>query len=471
MRSNCPWLPVTLACLAAGLSVESGEVSAVAAVENARVNVSAVIAPTVVRVTAAVKSLRRDETHLFDRPDPFDEFSRKFFGEQRKQQNYPLGVGSGVVFDPSGLILTNEHVVHGQKEATVRLESGEVLKAQVLGTDSRVDLAVLKVDAKRELPAAKFGRGEDVKMGQSVFAFGHPFGVGEDPQPTLTNGIVSAVGRTLRPGGDHRALTDLIQTDAAINPGNSGGPLANIRGEVIGIAVAIFTMSKGHQGLAFAIPLDDKHKGIIKTLGAGKKVERGRIGLAVKEMTPDLAKKLGVAPGAGVLVDRVATNGPAAKAGLEKGDVLVAIDGKKPQTTYAFRILAESLAPGQTVEVEVLRKGQPVKMKLVVGRRDVSRLRHSRYGPKAWRGMEVDQIADAQIRKYGLKIHRGVVVTRVHPGSPAQAAGLREGTVIEKLNDQPVETVEQFREMIRGVGRDDALFVTNDGIKLLKVEK
>ena len=471
MRTNCPWLPVTLACFAAVLSVECGEPPTVAALKEAQIDVGQVVSPTIVRVTAAVKSLRRDETHLFNRPDPFDEFSRKFFGEQRKQQNYPLGVGSGVIYDASGLILTNEHVVHGQKEATVRLESGEVLKAQVLGTDSRVDLAVLKVDAKRDVPAAKFGRGEDVKMGQSVFAFGHPFGVGEDPQPTMTNGIVSAVGRTLRPGGDHRALTGLIQTNAAINPGNSGGPLVNIRGEVIGIAVAIFTMSKGHQGLAFAIPMDDKHKGIIKTLSAGKKVERGRIGLAVKELMPDLAKKLGVEPGAGVLVDRVAKGGPAAKAGLRVGDVLASMAGKKAKTSYELRILAETLTPGQTVEVEVLRDGESVKMKLVVGRQDTSRLRHSRYGPKAWRGMEVDQIGDAQIRKYGLKIHRGVVVTRVHPASPAQAAGVREGIVIQKLNDQPVETVEQFREMIRGVGRDDALFVTNDGIKLLKAEK
>ena len=452
-------------------ALHSGEAPVVEAFENAFVKVCEEFAPKVVRVTAEVKSLRRDELHLFDRPDPFQDFSRKFFGEQRERYSYPLGVGSGVIYDPSGLILTNEHVVSGQKTAKVRLESGELLVAEVLGSDSRVDLAVLKIDAKRELPAAKLGRAERVKVGQFVLAFGHPFGVGEDPQPTMTKGHVSATGRTLRPRGDHRALMNLIQTDAAVNPGNSGGPLVNLHGEVIGINVAIFTQSKGSQGIAFAVPMDDRAKSIIKTLSVGKKVERGAIGIQAKDLNPSLAKKLGVKALDGVLVDSVRKGGPADKAGIQRGDVLVGIDGKKPKTTYELRIVIEALTPGRNVDLDVLREGKPLRLKMEVGRRDLRRAARSRYGPRAWRGMEVSQIGDPLIQKYGLKVQRGVVVTRVHPSSPAHGAGLREGMVIEKLNDRPVETAEQFRDMAAGAGRDDALIVTDAGIKLLKAEK
>lgn len=464
-------LATGLAAVVFASTVDCGEAAGVEALENAFVRVCEELAPKVVRVTAEVKTLRRDELHLFDRPDPFQDFSRKFFGEQRELYSYPLGVGSGVIYDASGLILTNEHVVSGQKTAKVRLESGELLTAQVAGSDSRVDLAVLKIDAKRELPAATLGRAEDVKVGQFVFAFGHPFGVGEDPQPTMTQGHVSAMGRTLRPRGDHRALMNLIQTDAAINPGNSGGPLVNLRGEVIGINVAIFTQSKGSQGIAFAVPMDDRSKSIIKTLSVGKTVERGAIGVQAKDLDPDLANKLGVKALSGVLVDGIRKGGAADKAGLKQGDVLVAIDGKKPKTAYELRIIVEALAPGKPVGLDVVRDGKPLKLTLNVGRRDVSRAGRSQYGPKAWRGMEASQIGDPLIQKYGLKVQRGVVVTRVHPGSPAHKAGIREGMVIEKLNDRPVETAEQFRDLAAGVGDDDALIVTNAGIKLLKVEK
>ena len=447
------------------------ELNVLAALEDGFVKVCAAVSPAVVRVTAAVKTLRRDEMYLFDRPDPFDEFNRKFFGEQRKRQDYPLGVGSGVIYNPSGLILTNEHVVSGQTEATVRLESGQVLKAKVLASDDRVDLAVLKVEAEQKLPAAQLGKAEDVRVGQFTLAFGHPFGVGEDPQPSVTRGQVSAVGRVLKPRGDHRALTNLIQTDAAINPGNSGGPLVNIRGEVIGINVAIFTMSKGNQGIAFAIPMDERIKAVVNTLSAGKQVERGYVGLRVKDITPDLAKSLGVEAQRGVLVDGVTPKGPASKAGIKKGDILLSLDGKKVDGAYELRALADGLRPGQSVEAEVLRAGKTPKLELVVGRRSRAWVQRSRYGPKAWRGMEVSQIGDPLIRKFGLKVTRGVVVTRVHPGSPAHAAGVREGAVIEKLNDRPVGTTEQFRSLTRGVGRDDALLITNNGHRLLKAEK
>ena len=452
------------------LAAPAAQVSVVEALENAFVKVCDDVSPAVVRVTAAVKKLRRDESNLFNRPDPFEDFNRRFFGEKDGDRSYPLGVGSGVVYDPSGLILTNEHVVSGQQEATVRLESGEVFKAKVLGSDSRVDLAVLKIDAERQLAAATLGQAEQVKVGQFVIAFGHPFGVGQDPQPSRTMGHVSALGRTLTPRGDHRALTGLIQTDAAVNPGNSGGPLVDLRGQIVGINVAIFTMSKGSQGIAFAIPMDKRTHDTIAKLSEGGKVERGYVGVRTQEITPDLAKKLGGKPQAGLLVDHVGKKTPAEEAGLKRGDVLLAINKKKVAHLHEFRILAESLRPGDTVPLEVLRDGKPLSLTLKVGRKDIGRLLVSRYGPKAWRGLEVEQIGDPQIRKYKLDVLTGVIVTKVHPESPAHAAGLREGLVIQKFNDRPVETVEQLRDFARGAGRDDALILTNDGHKLIKAE-
>ncbi len=469
---HLPFKPIVCAAALFALCgrATAGEPSFIDALDNAFVKVCADVSPAVVRVTAAVKKLHRDEGLLFERPDPFEDFNRKFFGEKNNKSPYPLGIGSGLIFDPSGLILTNEHVVSGQTEATVRLESGEVFKAKVLGSDSRVDLAVLKIDAGRELKAAKFGEAEKVRVGQFVIAFGHPFGVGQDPQPSRTMGHVSALDRMLTPRGDHRALTGLIQTDAAVNPGNSGGPLVNLRSEVIGINVAIFTMSKGSQGIAFAIPMSEGIKDIIDKLSRGLQIARGYVGLRTKELTPDLAKTLGVKAQSGVLVDLVAKGSPAEKAGLKRGDVLLSINKKKFRSGYEFRVLAESLHPGDKVPVEVLRDGKTVPLTLTVGRKDVKRLMISRFGPKAWRGLEVEQINDGHVRKFGLKVQRGVVVTKVHVGSPAHAAGFREGMVVQEFNKRPVETVEQFKDFARGAGSDDALIVTNDGYMVLKAK-
>ncbi len=462
------FLLIVLSC--AGARAAPAPRSFVDQLDDAFAKVCEEVSPTVVRVTAAVKPVRQGGDYLFDRPDPFEQFNREFFGEKKPQRSYPMGIGSGVIFDPSGLILTNEHVVAGQKEATVRLESGEVFKAKVLGADPRVDLAVLKIDAGRPLAAAKFGDAEKARVGQFVIAFGHPFGVGEDPEPSRTVGHVSALGRTLRPRGDRRALTGLIQTDAAINPGNSGGPLVNLHGEVIGINVAIFTLSKGNQGIAFALPMNKANKDIISKLQKGLKIERGYVGVRVKELTPDLAKKLGVKPNSGVLADLVVKGSPADKAGLRRGDVLTGLNHKRLRSGYQFRVAAESLRPGQKATLDILRGGKPLTLQIVVGKKSAARLRISRFGPKAWRGLEVAPIDDDLVRKYRLPVQQGVVVTKVHDGSPALAAGLREGQVIQEFNRKPVRTVEQFKDFDRGAGRDDVLLLTNDGFKLLKAK-
>ncbi|MBM4049365.1 MAG: trypsin-like serine protease, partial [Planctomycetes bacterium] len=214
-----------------------------ASLEDAFVQVSAKISPAVVTVNAVVTGERGKEGNIFRQESPFEEFRRRFYGEKPRTEPLPLGLGSGVLFDPDGYIVTNEHVVADAQQVTVLLAGGEQYPATIRGTDPRLDLAVLKIDAGRPLPTVELGDAARLKVGQFVLAFGHPWGIEADPQPTVTVGHVSALGRSLQAEHDQRRLSGLIQTDAALNPGNSGGPLADLSGKVVGINVAIFSTS------------------------------------------------------------------------------------------------------------------------------------------------------------------------------------------------------------------------------------
>ncbi|MBI2495677.1 MAG: trypsin-like peptidase domain-containing protein, partial [Candidatus Omnitrophica bacterium] len=312
--------------------------------------------------------------------EPFEDFFRQFYGDVPDRELRRFGLGSGVVIDQGGLILTNEHVVADAEKITVTLADGRDFVGTVKGKDARSDLAVVKIDAKK-LPVAALGDSSTVKTGQWAVALGNPFGlIGAGPsvralgaEPTLTVGVVSALNRQLPrvsrsdPRSD-RDYAGLIQTDAAINPGNSGGPLLNLQGEVIGVNVAIFTSSRGFEGIGFAIPIN-KAKGILSTLIEGKKVVYGWLGIQIQDITDDVAEYYGLTDREGVLVYQVLPESPASKGGMKDGDIVKAYDGRPIHHSRELIEMVSGTQSGRRASVDILRDGKRQTLQVEVGER------------------------------------------------------------------------------------------------------
>jgi serine protease Do len=297
----------------------------------------------------------------------FDKFFKDFFESAPQREFKARGLGSGIIIDPEGYVLTNEHVVKRATKINVTLPDGQKFDAKVLGTDSRIDVALLKVDA-HDLPWAKLGNSDDVKIGEWVIAIGNPFGyVLQNTEPTVTVGVVSALKRSLRESPE-KTYTNLIQTDAAINPGNSGGPLVDIDGEVIGINVAIYTTSGGYQGIGFAIPINSA-KRVIEQLKRGEKIQYGWLGVSIQKMTSELADYFGLEAPRGALVASVLENSPAEKAGIKSGDIIVRFDGVEIKTVEDLLDRVASAPVGKTVSVTVLRDKKPLELQVKIGNR------------------------------------------------------------------------------------------------------
>jgi len=312
----------------------------------------ATFAPVVKAVLPAVvniSSTRVIRAAAIDDDNPFGNVIPGFRIPQRPQRQE--GEGSGVIISPDGYIVTNNHVVDGSTELTVYLSDKREMKARVIGTDAKTDIALIKVDA-RDLPHATLGSSANVEVGDIALAVGNPFGLGQ----TVTMGIVSATGRG---GLGIEEYEDFIQTDASINPGNSGGALVNTRGELIGINTAILSRSGGNQGVGFAVPMDMVRQ-VMTQLKEKGVVTRARLGVSFQELTPALASALGVKTTRGALVGEVVPNGPASKAGLQKGDVIVSLNGKELDGR-SLRLAVGSMAPGSTVDLKVLRDGSERK--------------------------------------------------------------------------------------------------------------
>jgi len=312
----------------------------------------ATFAPVVKAVLPAVvniSSTRVIRAAAIDDDNPFGNVIPGFRIPQRPQRQE--GEGSGVIISPDGYIVTNNHVVDGSTELTVYLSDKREMKARVIGTDPKTDIALIKVDA-RDLPHATLGSSANVEVGDIALAVGNPFGLGQ----TVTMGIVSATGRG---GLGIEEYEDFIQTDASINPGNSGGALVNTRGELIGINTAILSRSGGNQGVGFAVPMDMVRQ-VMTQLKEKGVVTRARLGVSFQELTPALASALGVKTTRGALVGEVVPNGPASKAGLQKGDVIVSLNGKELDGR-SLRLAVGSMAPGSTVDLKVLRDGSERK--------------------------------------------------------------------------------------------------------------
>ncbi len=357
-------------------------------------------------------------------------------GQQREEQS----LGSGFIISDDGYVLTNNHVVAGADEIIVRLSDRSELQAKLIGADPRTDVALLKVEGKH-LPTVKLGKSDTLKVGEWVLAIGSPFGFDH----SVTAGIVSAKGRSL----PNENYVPFIQTDVAINPGNSGGPLFNLEGEVVGINSQIFTRSGGFMGLSFAIPIDVAMD-VANQLKADGKVSRGWLGVVIQEVNKDLAESFGLDKPAGALVAQVLESGPAAKGGLQVGDVILSFNGQPVVMSADLPHLVGTLKPGSKAELEVVREGSRRTINLDIGvlpedegevaANDTSSVERSTNRL----GVSVAELTAAQ--KKALDLRGGVVIKEVQNG-PAALIGLRPGDVITHLNNQAIDSAKFFDQV------------------------
>jgi len=353
----------------------------------------------------------------------------------------PKGTGSGFVWDEFGHIVTNFHVIEGASKAIVRLSNGRDYKAVIVGSDPTADLAVLKIKpVLGVMKPVKIGSVKDLRVGEIVYAIGNPFGL----DWTMTMGIISALDRVIDEGNGIK-IKHAIQTDAAINPGNSGGPLINIKGEVVGVNTAIFSKSGGYMGIGFAIPIN-MVKAIEKQLIEKGEVTRGYLGVMIQEMTPDLRKSFGLKENqGGVLISDVIEGSPAQKAGLKRGDVVIEFNGKKVTDVSEFRNMVALTPPGTKVKVVVIRKGKRKEFEVVLGNlRKATIALSSKTEILKKLGFSVQNLTKDLAEQFGYTNEKGVLISQVAPGSPAEQAGLEPGMLIMEVNRIPVKNTKQF---------------------------
>jgi len=418
-------------------------------------------------------------------PDPL----RDWFGRDFPMPRTPeaprgpsMGQGSGVVIDPAGYILTNNHVVGSAAKVTVHFADGESYPAEVKGTDQLTDLAVIKIDAKRPLIAAKLGNADQCRVGSWVMAIGFPFGghgsggVFDEAlrfQPTVTVGVISATERQLQSDLPGRPYRDLIQTDAPINPGNSGGPLVNIRAEVIGINQAIFTsgFAGGNIGVGFAIPINENTKSVIESLKGGEPVVRGQLGISVAPLTEAL--KTVYKADHGVFVEEVRPDSPAERGGLEPEDVIVSYHGEKVTSVEQFVTLVQETKPGTARSIDVIRDGKDEHLKVTV---EALTLEAAQVTPPRAQGgklgLTVENVPDARLEEAGLE--GGVLVRGVKPMGPASRAGVQAGDIIVKINRVVIKDVDGYQKAVGNlvVGEPVVMRIWRDGrLRTAQIER
>ena len=430
--------------------------------------------PAVVNIRTTERSRARPNSSQMpelDPNDPFYEFFRRFFppgqipGQPRGQgprgprraarEEMPRGVGSGFIIATDGYVLTNHHVVDGADEIYVTLTDQRELKGKLIGSDQRTDVALVKIDATG-LPALKVGDPSRVRVGEWVVAIGSPFGLAS----TVTAGIVSAKGRET---GDYLPF---IQTDVAVNPGNSGGPLLNMRGEVIGINSQIYSRTGGFMGISFAIPIDEAMRVAdqIRTTG---RVVRGRIGVGIAEVTKDIAEPLGLDKPTGALVRSVEQGAPADKAGIEVGDIIQKFADRTIERSSDLPRIVGNTKPGTQVPMEIWRRGAARQITVTVG--EMTPDRTASAGPQGtptpdkpavkanWLGVVVNDLSAAQQKE--LRTKGGVVVESVEESGAAAQAGLRVGDVLLQVNNQDIQSAEQFNAVVGRLDKRKTLVV------------
>ena len=372
--------------------------------------------------------------------DPFQEFFKKFFGEMPKTFK-TRSLGSGFIIEPSGVILTNNHVVEGADKITVKLFGGKEFKATIKGRDAKTDLALIQItNPPPDLPFLTLGDSDAVRVGDWVMAVGNPFGLSH----TVTQGIISAKSRVIGAG----PYDNFLQTDASINPGNSGGPLLNLQGEVVGINTAILASG---QGIGFAIP-SDMAKWVIPQLKAKGKVTRGMLGVEVQNVTPDLAKSFGMSEAKGALVAEVNPGSPAEKAGIKRGDIIIEFNGHPIQEMNDLPRLVADTAPGTKASVKVLRDGKEKTFNVTVSElteeQQATEGKEEGGGEQNRLGLVVKSITPELARHFHLRDTKGVLVEGVEQGSAAADAGIQPGDLVLEIDNQAINTVKDFETAV-----------------------
>jgi serine protease Do len=428
------------------------------------VSLSKKMRPVVVNISSTQVSESRgqqgpqDFGSPFGEEDPFNDFWRRFFGGPGGQT--PRGpqrqrsLGSGFIIDRDGSILTNNHVVENAQKIVVKLANEQEYEAKIIGRDPKTDIAIIKIDAKTSLNAASLGDSDRLEVGEWVVAIGNPFGL----DSTVTSGIVSAKGRHIGQG----PYDNFIQTDASINPGNSGGPLINLRGEVVGINTAIFSRTGGNMGIGFAIPVNLVKELLPQLRGKGK-VTRGYLGVLIQKVTPEIAESLGMDNGRGALVANVSKDGPADKAGVKVGDVIVEFDGKEIKDSGDLPIIVARTPVDTKSSMKVLRDKKEVILSVRVGELKDEEVVASA-PEKGELGLTVQRLTPQVAESLGLEKTEGVVVSAVEPGSAADEAGIRRGDVIVEVDRKPIRSLDEYKKSIATIRKGrGVLFLVRRG--------
>jgi serine protease Do len=425
------------------------------------VEIAKSVKPAVVNISATRSGKFGEGPHGSPHEDPF---FRKFFGDEFFKRDAPQrepkerGQGSGVIVESNGLIVTNNHVVNKADEIRVFLSDKREFKGKLIGTDAKTDIAIVKIEATG-LSTIPWADSDQLEVGEYVLAVGSPFGLTQ----TVTMGIVSAVGRASMGIAEYE---DFIQTDAAINPGNSGGALVNVRGELVGINTAIFSQSGGSMGIGFAVP-SNLSRAIMDQLVRTGKVVRGWLGVAIQDLTPELATQFGITETKGVLVSDVMEDSPAKKAGFERADVIVEYDGKPMDSPTHLRNAVAQTSIGRKVSVKLIRDKKPKTIEIAIveqpkslGQSGTEENRESAVPTGVLSDLDVRELNEELTARYGMKsTERGVVVVRVKPGSAAEEMGVREGDLILEVNRKAVGSIKSYEHAASSLGKDNAVLL------------